>query len=103
MHPLGIVGMRGEPCLDIAATLCRQLVVDESVKLVFGHGNIRVGHCRGLCPIPVEKYLIIKHVAHRLFYTAQRWPLALENCFHMSPGSRKPGHYGADRYALNLG
>src|SRR5690348_13709658 len=49
--------MRGEPCLDIAATLCRQLIVDVSVKLVFGHGNIRVGHCRGLCPIPVEKYL----------------------------------------------
>jgi hypothetical protein len=39
LHPLGIVGMRCEPCLDIAAALRRQLVVDVSVQLVFGDGN----------------------------------------------------------------
>src|SRR6267142_4940326 len=41
--------MSCEPCLDIAATLRRQLVVDIGVQLVFGDGNLMVGHCLGLC------------------------------------------------------
>ena len=49
MHPLGIVGMRGEPRLDIATALRRQLVVDVSMQLVFGDGNVAIGHCRRLC------------------------------------------------------
>ena len=47
-HPLGIVGMRREPRLDIAATLRRQFVVDIGVQLVFGDGNLWVGHGRCL-------------------------------------------------------
>src|SRR5438045_2337889 len=40
-----------EPCLDIAATLCRQFVVDVGVQFVFGDGDLRVGHGRYLCVI----------------------------------------------------
>jgi hypothetical protein len=40
LHPFGIVRMRCEPCLDIAATLRRQFVVDIGVQLVFGDGNL---------------------------------------------------------------
>src|ERR1043166_1849893 len=37
--------MRGEPCLDVAATLCRQFIVDPGVQFVFGYRNSGVGHC----------------------------------------------------------
>src|SRR6266480_2525065 len=40
-----------EPCLDIAATLRRQLVVDVSVQFVFGDGNLWVCHFLGLCVV----------------------------------------------------
>src|ERR1700682_530054 len=38
--------MYREPCLDIAATFRRQFVVDVGVQLVFGDGDVWVGHCR---------------------------------------------------------
>ena len=53
LHPRGIVGMRGEPRLDVAAAFRRQLVVDVSMQLVFGDGNVAIGHCRRLCPFLV--------------------------------------------------
>ena len=40
LHPRGIVGMRREPRLDIAAPLRRQLVVDVGMQFVFGDGNV---------------------------------------------------------------
>src|SRR5258706_15386300 len=49
--------MRREPCLDIAATLRRQFVVDVGVQLVFGDGNLWVGHGRCLCLVLIENCL----------------------------------------------
>src|SRR6266436_4505523 len=46
--------MRGEPCLDIAATLRRQFVVDVGVQLVFGDGNLWIAHGRCLCLIKLK-------------------------------------------------
>jgi hypothetical protein len=51
LHSLGVLGMACKPRLDIAATFARQLVVDVSMKLVFGDGDLGVGHLSGLCPI----------------------------------------------------
>jgi hypothetical protein len=48
LHPLGIVGMAREPCLDVAAALGRQFVVDIGVQFIFGNGYRMVGHCRYL-------------------------------------------------------
>ena len=47
LHPRRIVGMRREPRLDIAAAFRRQLGVDVSMQLVFGDGNVGVGHLCG--------------------------------------------------------
>ena len=40
----GILGMCGEPCLDGAATIGRQLVIDVGIKLCFAHNMISVCH-----------------------------------------------------------
>src|ERR1700752_2856530 len=46
--------MRDQPRLDIIATLRRQFIVDIGVQLVFGDGNLWLGHDRRLCPGSIE-------------------------------------------------
>ena len=63
LHPRGVIGMRRQPRLDIAAAFRRQLVVDVSMKLVFGDGNLGVGHISGLCPI-YDQNLFMHNACH---------------------------------------
>ena len=53
--------------------LRRQLVVDVSMKLVFGDGNVAIGHCRRLCLFLV--CLCITH-ATRTFISPAAAPYA---------------------------
>src|SRR5260370_8575427 len=114
--------MRCKPRLDVAAPFRRQLAVDVSMQLVFGDGNIGIGHCR-LCPVliknckkPTRLNLTLPKtdvpsvqplpcmtpaIALPSFHPPQCGALALKRRFHMSPRAGKPGIYRTDRDALN--
>jgi hypothetical protein len=45
--------MDNQPRFDIAAAFGRQFIVDVSMELVFGNGNLRIGHGRRLFSISI--------------------------------------------------